>query len=56
MGYSLLDEIDRDRGGDIEKCKAAMLNAWLQSGSATKSSLIDALGMIGEDAIAAKFV
>ena len=56
MGYSLLDDIDRNKGGDAEKCKAAMLHAWLQSGRATKSSLVEALGMIGEDDIAAKIV
>ena len=56
MEYSLLDTIDRDKAGDEEKCKAAMLHAWLQSGSATKSSLVDALGMIGENEIAAKIV
>ena len=56
MEYSLLDTIDRDKAGDTEKCKVAMLHAWLQSGSATKSSLVDALGMIGEDEIAAKIV
>ena len=56
MDYSLLDDIDRDKGGDVEKCKMAMLHAWLRSGQATKSSLVEALGMIGEDDIAAKIV
>ena len=56
MDYSLLDDIDRDKGGDVEKCKMAMLNAWLRSGRATKSSLIEALGMIGENDTAAKIV
>ena len=56
MDYSFLDDIDRDKGGDAEKCKAALLHAWLQSGRATKSSLVEALGMIGEDYIAAKIV
>ena len=56
MDYSLLDDIDRDKGGDMERCKAAMLHAWLQSGRATKSSLVHALGRIGEDDIAAKIV
>ena len=56
MDYSLLDDIDRDKDGDAEKCKAAMMHAWLQSGSATKSSLVDALGRIGKDDIAASIV
>ena len=56
MDYSLLEDIDRDKGGDAEKCKAAMFNAWLKSGRATKSSLVEALGMMGEDEIAAKIV
>ena len=56
MEFSLLDDIDKGKGGDAEKCKAAMLQAWLQSGRATKTSLVDALGIIGEDDIAAKLV
>ena len=56
MDDSLLEDIDRDKGGDVEKCKAAMLHAWLLSGRATKSSLVEALGLIGEDEIAAKIV
>ena len=56
MDYSLLDDIDRDKGGDEEKCKTAMLHAWLRSGSATKSSLVDALGMLGKDDMAANIV
>ena len=56
IDYSLLDDIDKVKGGDAEKYKAAMLHSWLQSGRATKSSLVDALGMIGEDDIAANLV
>ena len=56
MSYYVLEDIDRDKGGDLEKCKAAMLNAWLQSGRDKNSSLVEALGMIGEDDIAAKIV
>ena len=56
MDYSLLDDIDKEKGGDEEKCKAAMLYTWLGSGRATKNSLVEALGMIGEDDIAAKIV
>ena len=55
MDNSLLEDIDKEKGGDLEKCKAAMLHAWLQSGRASKKSLVEALGMIGEDDIAAKF-
>ena len=54
IDYSLLDSIDRDNSGDAEKCKQAMLHCWLQSGRATKSSLVAALGEIGEDDMAAK--
>ena len=56
MDYSLLDDIDEKKGGDTEKCKAAMFHAWLQSGTATKSSLVDALGMIERHDLAAKIV
>ena len=55
MDDSFLDSIERDKGSDTAKCKVAMLLAWLQSGRATKSSLVTALGIIGEDAIAARF-
>ena len=57
VDYSLLDDIDRDKSGDVEKCKMAMLHAWLRSGRVTKRSLVEALGMIyGEDDVAAKIV
>ena len=56
IDYSLLEDIDRDKVGDIEKCKGAMLHSWLQSGRATKTSLVNALGLIGEDDIAARIV
>ena len=55
MEYSLLDSIDRDKGGDVEKCKTAMLHSWLETGAATKSSLVDALTDMDEDSLAAKF-
>ena len=51
MEYSLLDDIDERKGGDVEKCRTAMLNAWLETGRATKSSLITALKDMGEDSI-----
>ena len=54
MEYSLLDSIDRDKGGDVEKCKTAMLHSWLETETATKSSLVAALTEMDEDSIAAK--
>ena len=54
MEYSLLDSIDRDKGGDVEKCKTAMLHSWLETGTATKSTLVAALAEMDEDSIAAK--
>ena len=54
MEYSLLDNIDIGKGGDVEKCKTAMLHSWLETGRATKSSLLTALTEMGEDSIAAK--
>ena len=56
MDYSLLDDIDQENGGDAEIWQVAMVQAWLQSGRATKSSLVDALGKTGQDDIAAKIV
>ena len=54
--YSLLDSIDNDKGGDVEKCKTAMLHSWLKTGKATKSSLVDALREMGEDSILSKLL
>ena len=51
--YSLLDNIDEDKGGDVEKCKTAMLHSWLETGKATKTSLVATLTEMGEDGIAA---
>ena len=48
-----LDNIDKNQGGDVEKCKQAMLHSWLETGRATKSSLVAALTEMGEDSIAA---
>ena len=56
MDYFLLDDIDRDKDGDAEKWKVAMLHTWLLLGSVKKSLLVDALGMIGEDDSAAEIV
>ena len=56
MDYSLLADINKEQGGDTEKCKAAMFHAWLQSGTATKSSLVEALEMMGRDELAAKIM
>ena len=56
MEYSVLDSIDKDKGGDVEKCKAAMLHTWLGTGKATKDSLVDALREMGEDSIADKLL
>ena len=52
MMYSLLDSIDINNGGDVERCKTAMLNSWLTTGNATKSSLVTALRSMGEYRIA----
>ena len=52
MEYSFLDSIDKDKGGDVEKCKTAMLHSWLKTGKATKSSLVTALREMGEECIA----
>ena len=54
MDHSFLDGIERDKGGNTGECKAVMLHAWLQSGRATKSSLVTAVRKIGEDDIAAR--
>ena len=54
MEYSLLNSIDKDKGGDVKECKTAMLHSWLEAGGATKSSLVAALREMDEDSIADK--
>ena len=54
IDYSLLEEIDKNKSGDTEKCKVTMLHAWLSTGRATGRLLVEALSMMGEDDLAAK--
>ena len=54
MGFPSLNDISKSQGGDAEDCKAAMLHAWLETGKATKSSLVAALKNMGEECIASK--
>ena len=54
MDFPFLDIINKSQSGDEEKCKTAMLHAWLETGKATKSSLVAALREMGEDSIANK--
>ena len=54
MDFPFLDNINKNQGGDAEKCKTAMLHSWLETGKATKSSLVAALTEMDEDSIAAK--
>ena len=56
MDYSLLANMEEKKGGDMERCKTAMLHAWLQSGTATKSSLVEALTVMGRDDLASEIV
>ena len=56
MDYSLLADMEEKKGGDMERCKTAVLHTWLQSGTATKSSLLEALATMGRDDLAAKVV
>ena len=55
IDFSILESIDKDKGGNLEMCKTVMLNSWLKTGQATKSSLSAALTEMGEDSFAAKF-
>ena len=54
MDFPFLDNINKNQSGDAEKCKTAMLHSWLETGRATKSSLVAALTDMDEDSIAAK--
>ena len=47
-----MERIDKEKGGDLDKCKTAMVHQWLQSGSATKSTLMAALTVLEESSIA----
>lgn len=55
MDYSLLDSLDKDKGGDLDRCKTAMLHSWLKTGQASKSSLMAALSEMGEESFAVNF-
>ena len=54
MEFPFLKSIDKSHGDKLEMCKTTMLHLWLESGRATKSSLVDALREMGEDGIADK--
>ena len=54
MEFPFLQNIDKSHGGNLEICKTTMLHSWLETGEATKSSLVDALREIGEESIADK--
>ena len=54
MDFNFLKSLKNSYGGDVEMCKTAMLHSWLETGKATKSSLIDALTGMNEGSIAAK--
>ena len=54
MDFPFLDKINKSHGGEVDMCKIAMLYSWLETGGATKSSLVAALTAMGEESIAAK--
>ena len=51
LDYSDLERIDEKKGGDLDKCKTAMIHHWLQSGAATRSTLTAALKALEESSI-----
>ena len=55
MDFPFLKGISKNHGSDVEMCKTAMLHSWLETGRATKGSLVAALTEMGEDSIAANF-
>ena len=54
MEFPFLQSIDKSHGGNLEMCKTTMLHSWLETGNATKSSLVAALREMGEESIAGK--
>ena len=52
LDYADLERIDQNKSGDVDKCKTAMIHHWLQSGAATKTTLVAALKALGESSIA----
>ena len=54
MEFPFLQSIDKSHGTNLEMCKTTMLHSWLETGNATKSSLVAALREMGEESIAEK--
>ena len=54
MELAVLKSIEKHHGNKVEKCKTALLHSWLQTGTATKRQLVDALREMDEDFIANK--
>ena len=52
IDFATLEDIDRENSGDLDQCKTALLCLWLQSRTATKTALVNALTYLGEHAIA----
>ena len=54
MIFHDLKSIDESHGNNVEECKTAMLQSWLETGKATKKKLVGSLRWMGEDGIADK--
>ena len=52
MIFHDLKSINESHGNNVEKCKTAMLQSWLETGEATKRKLVGALRWMGADGIA----
>ena len=54
MDFAVLKRIAKSHSNKVEKCKTAMLHAWLKTGTATKDKLVTALRLMGEVSIVDK--
>ena len=48
LHHTDLERIDKNNGGNLAKCKTALIHHWLHSGRATKTTLLDALNVLEE--------
>ena len=55
LHHADLERIDKSNGGNLAKCKTALIHHWLHSGRATKTALLDAINVLEESSIASSF-
>ena len=55
LHHTNLERIDENNGGNIAKCKTALIHHWLHLGRAIKTTLLNALNVLEESAIVSSY-